>query len=356
MKRDTALGICGISKHKYYYVTKAGKRGRKPSETTLKISEKEELIEVDNGKVLDEILFIKSDPETDYGYRAMTRAIMMLGYIINHKKVYRLMKEYQLLHDCPVRQERNYVKHKRVIPEEPLSIFEMDIKFQWVTEHGRQAYILTVIDCFTRKVLYWTVAYSIKHMQVRKAWEYIIINYLQPHNLLCKGVIVQVRNDNDKRFAANAIQKYFKENRMDQVFTHPYTPEENGHIESFHSILSRSLERKEFATIHDLEKHLKRFYKVYNTVRLHGSLDHLSPDVFWKLWEMDMIDRIVKKKKIVFQLKVPHYLLSGNGNLREVSSSLVERLKEVVGAKPLQLLPSVQRSPSVVSSHLNLVP
>lgn len=68
-----------------------------------------------------------------------------------------------------------------------------------------------------------------------------------------------------------------------------------------------------------------------------------------------MISYIVKKHKVVFQLKIPHYLLSGNGNLREVSSSLEERLKEVVGANSLQLLPSVQRSPSVVSSETNLV-
>lgn len=357
MIRDKALMICGISKHKYYHGAKVGKRGRKPTETSLQISETGELLEVDNGQVLDDILIIKSDPETDYGYRAMTKAIMLLGYIINHKKVYRLMKEYLLLHDLPAKAKRNYVKYKMVLPDKPLTVFEMDIKFQWVAEHGRHAYILSVIDCFTRKVLYWTVGYSIKHMQVKKAWESIIVNYLQPHDLLGQGVIVQLRNDNDKRFAANEIQKYFKDNSIDQVFTHPYTPEENGHIESFHSILSRSLERKDFTTIHDLEKHLKRFYEVYNTVRLHGSLDHLSPDMFWKLWEMDMIDRIVKKNnKVVFQLKVPHYFLSGNGNLREVSSSLAERFKEELGAKSLHLLPSVQRSPSVVSSPVNLVP
>jgi transposase InsO family protein len=29
------------------------------------------------------------------------------------------------------------------------------------------------------------------------------------------------------------IQEFFKENYLNQVFTHPYTPQENGHIESF---------------------------------------------------------------------------------------------------------------------------
>jgi len=296
------------------------------------------------------ILDIKSNPETDYGYRAMSAALQLEGYIINHKKVYRLMQEYQLLNDRRKMSGKTFVKYSRVTPERPLEVLEMDIKFQWVNEHNRYAFILTVIDCFTRKTLYWIVAYSIKQEQVKNVWEHIIAQYLQPNDMLKKGMTIEVRNDNDSRFAAKAIQAFFKENHLNQVFTHPYTPQENGHIESFHSILSRSLKRKEYATIVELEKHLKHFYRVYNEIRLHGSLDHLSPNKFWTLWNAELIQRkLLKNKKVKYQLKIPHYLLSDNGNLREVSSSLEERIKEVIGANSLQQ-PSVQRSPSVVSS------
>jgi hypothetical protein len=30
--------------------------------------------------------------------------------------------------------------------------------------------------------------------------------------------------------------EFFVENHLNQVFTHPYTTQENGHIESFHAI------------------------------------------------------------------------------------------------------------------------
>ncbi len=351
MKRDDTLRICGVSKHQYYNPVKAGgSRGIKPSVSTPWINEAGDLELVDNEKVTDRMISIKSDPNTDYGYRAMTAALMLLGYIINHKKVYRLMKEYQLLHDRYNRTKRTFVKYRRVAPLGPLLVLEMDIKLQWVIGHNRYAFILTIIDCFTRDVLYWTVAYSIKQEQIKQAWESIIINYLQPNDMLKKGIDIEVRNDNDTRFTANLVQEYFKDNHLNQVFTHPYTPQENGHIESFHAILGRSLEGKDFGEINDLEKHLKHFYSTYRNVRLHGSLDHLCPTTFWKLWNQGLIQRIVKKNKSVkFQLKIPHYLISGNGNLREVSSSLEERIKEVVGANSLQQ-PSVQRSPSVVSS------
>lgn len=351
MKRDQVLPLCGISLYQYYASRRAvEKRGRKVSTTTLQIVSDEEFVEVANELVVDRILDIKSIPETDYGYKAMTAALMLLGFVINHKKVYRLMKEYMLLNEPRKRNGRNYVKFARVNASRPLEVLEMDIKFQYVVEHSRYAFILTVIDCFTRKTLHWTVAYSIKQQDVKRVWEAIIVDYLQPNNLLKKELTVEVRNDNDSRFAAKAVQKYFKENHLEQVFTHPYTPQENGHIESFHSILGRSLKQREYNTINELQRHLKFFYKTYNEIRLHGSLDHLTPNRFWRLWNKGLIKTYRKKNgKQCHQLIVPHYLLSGNDNLREISSSLEERLKEVNDVIPLQQ-PSVQRQPSVISS------
>jgi hypothetical protein len=145
--------------------------------------------------------------------------------------------------------------------------------------------------------------------------------------MLAKEITVELRNDNDSRFAAQMVQDYFHENHITQVFTHPYTPQENGHIESFHSILGRSLDPEIFMTIADLEKHLDRFYPIYNNIRLHGSLDHLSPDLFCKLWEKELVERIaLKNHRYKLKLKVPHYLISGNGDLREVSSILKDGL------------------------------
>ncbi len=263
---------------------------------------------------------IKSDPETDYGYKAMTAALMLLGYIINRKKVYRLMDQWQLLHEARKKAPRPYAKYRRVNPTEPLMVIEMDIKFQWVASHQRYAYILTIIDCFTRKVLHWQVAYSIKKNQVISAWQQVILNYLQPHQMPNKEITIEVRNDNDSRFVAKEVQKYMTDNHLNQVFTHPYTPEENGHIESFHAILGKSLSRKDFSTITDLEVHLHGFYDIYNTIRLHGSLDHLTPVMFWNLWKDRLIESIPRKNKpLKHRLKVPHYQLSGNGSLRAAS-------------------------------------
>lgn len=206
------------------------------------------------------------------------------------------------------------------------------IKFQYVFDHKRYAFILTVIDCFTRKVLYWSVAYAIKQAHIKAAWEQIIVQYLQPAGLLKKQLTLELRNDNDTRFTAKEVQRYFAENHIQQVFTHPYTPQENGHVESFHAILGRSLEIQEYYTIHDLEKHLKHFYQTYNNVRLHGSIQHLNPEAFIQLWEASLISIMPHEKikyKYITKLKIPHYMIKPNGELRPITEETAEILARI---------------------------
>lgn len=321
LTRDRALGILGITKHNYYYRPRNGKRGRRPSDHTMK-KEGGATIPVNEQELIEVVCSVKSNPETDYGYRATTAYLQLQGYIINKKKVYRLMKEYQLLNDRPKKSGKTYVKHRRVAPPEPLSVLEMDIKFQWVAEHERYAFILSIIDCFTRKILYWEAAYSIKHHQVIRAWEQVIVDHLQPNGTKERDITIEVRNDNDSRFYAEKVKEYLLENGLNQVFTHPYTPQENGHIESFHAILGRSLDRiGYFATLMDLNEHLDHFYRTYNEVRLHGSLDHLPPDLFWELWKKGWIKTMERENRSPkHRLTVPRYQLSGNVSQREHSA------------------------------------
>lgn len=39
------------------------------------------------------------------------------------------------------------------------------------------------------------------------------------------------------RFIADLLQKYFKDKKVTQEFTKPATPQQNSHIESYHSIM-----------------------------------------------------------------------------------------------------------------------
>jgi transposase InsO family protein len=314
LKLGVSLKIAKISKHQYYYQPKSSKQGLKPSLSSVYIDSEGIKMSVLNTEIIDLMRLIHQDSDTDYGHRKMTTALKLIGYLINHKKVYRLMKEAHLLKEKHEKPSKTYVKYRKVFPKQPFEVLEMDIKFVWIEEFKMHAYILTSIDTFTRVVLDRFTDYSIKKEDVKRAWERIIINHLQPNNCLEKKIHIEVRNDNDSRFCAKTIQDFFAENHINQVFTHPYTPQENGHIESFHAILAKKLRPYNFWTLQELEQVLVLFYEKYNNERLHSSVCNLPPNVFLECWNKGFIDQTEdeKKRKITFKLKIPYHQISGN--------------------------------------------
>lgn len=351
LKRDHALRVAGITRHQYYHKPSKGKRGRKPTVQTLKITAKSNNVErVDDELVIEEIKQIHQDPDTDYGYRKMTFALMILGYIINHKKVYRLMGQALMLKERWKKATREFVKYRKVLPTGALEVLEMDIKFVWIEQQRRHAFVLTVIDTFTRVVLGRKTAFSIKQSMVKELWSEIIENHLQPYDCLNRLIRLEIRNDNDSRFIAASVQKFFKENHICQVFTHPYTPQENGHIESFHAILAQKLKRYTFWSLQDLEQCLVLFYEKYNNHRLHSSTLYLPPMVFWQCWEEGLIQAQInqKQRKIKFKLLKPHHQLSGKMSLREVSCPQAKPLDGVEDEKKVEINGAVSfHQPSV---------
>jgi transposase InsO family protein len=262
---------------------------------------------VPNEEVVMRVVEIKLNPDLPNWYRLITVTLKIRGYYINHKKVFRLMKEHLLLEDPRKRKGREFVTFRRVCPAGPLCILEMDIKYVWIYGQRRFAFVLTVLDTFTRYVLHWAVGYSMKGEQVKDVWEYLVAEYLQPHRIAVAQVQVEVRSDNGKQLGAKVVKKFFEENHIRHVFTHPYTPEENGHVESFHSILSDALHNDRFTNLSELELRLDRFYASYTDDRSHSGTRGIPPAKFWSLYEMDLVKvTYLDDRSAKIDLKIPY--------------------------------------------------
>ena len=296
----------------------------------------------------------------------MTGALQLAGFYINHKKVYRLMKEGRLLNLQQPKTPKQYVKYRVLCPEGPLRLMEVDIKQVWLEGQRRYAYVLTILDVFTRSVLYWGVGYSIKQEQVQRAWQQVMAEHLEPAGALAWNLHIEIRNDNGPQFSAKKLRQFLRNNYFVQTFTHPYTPQENGHIESFHSILAKALRGEYFEDLAGITEWLECFYRNYNFERIHGSTLNLPPMTFWKQWELGSVERQIlseKERKVRFVLKVPRQQIvktqpTGNESQREVSSlnlrglDAPENSNHVQSDGPvLNAQPTVQRSPPVVSSR-----
>lgn len=311
LTRDKALKVCGISKNQFYHQSSGKKRGRKASRQT-DLQTNNGIEQVSNRKVIDWIESHLSDPLNDEGYRRMTGALQLAGYYINHKKVYRLMKNHRLLHAKVERESKNYVQYRVLCPEGPLRLMETDIKYVWIDGERRYAYILTIIDVFTRVVLYWDIDWHMKQKDVQQGWKEVIEKHLEPAKMYGWKLHIEVRSDNGPQFSAKKLKAFLEQNYLVQTFTHPYTPQENGHVESFHAILGRDLNGKYFADLNAARSNLTEFYDHYNSKRIHGSTLNLPPMLFWQQWNKDNIERIVldeKKRQVKFKLNTTRQLI-----------------------------------------------
>jgi putative transposase len=98
------------------------------------------------------------------GYRKLSRYLSMdFGININHKKVYRLCSENNLL--LPInrlkKRRRTRCSINRVVTA-PHKLWEFDIKYGYVHGEDRFFYLLAFIDVFSRKVVGFYVGLSCK--------------------------------------------------------------------------------------------------------------------------------------------------------------------------------------------------
>ena len=298
MKVAKAAREAGFSRSSYYYKSNGRIPGRQPTSHTLK----EDRNLVDNTEVIEAIKEIISPDFIDYGYEKVTAELRKKGYIINKKKVYRLMKEHQLLNPKKkqVNESKNYVKYTQPCPAQPFEMLEIDIKYIYIRGDRRNAYLITILDIFNRKALVWDLDYSMKSKRVIALINQLILQYLQPEDLLNRKVSVTIRSDNGSQFIAKLVREHLQENQIFQEFIKPATPEQNGHIESFHSTVEKLVCQKfEFESISHARSILQKFYETYNNKRILKCLLNNTPSEFLNMWndEKIVVTYNIKTKK-----------------------------------------------------------
>lgn len=209
-----------------------------------------------------------------YGYRNMSCELKEMGWIINHKKVYRLMKENHLLYGARIRPEpfkRNFIRFRSPGAERPLQYLSMDIKYVHIHGWRRNVFLLTVMDIYSRKVLIHMLKQSIKKADVLVMLSLMLLEY--------KAEGMCIRNDNGSQFIATAVRAFLKEKGVLQEFSHVATPQDNAYIEALHSNLQREvIDRYEFDSIYHAQMIIDRYYQWYNQKRRHGSLMGRTPE------------------------------------------------------------------------------
>jgi len=261
-----------VAKSSFHYKVHPGQRGMKAS-THTPIGDGC----VDNTLVVEQIRAILGMDYCVYGYHRITAELREMEYLINHKKVYRLMDENHLLCGKRIKTQgkRKWVKHRRIEAKKPMEYLCLDIKYVWVQGENRWYYQLAIMDVFSRRILCWIFQRSVKQTDVIALMRGLDLRFG------LKGVII--RNDNGSQFIAQKVRQTLQDLEAQQEFTHVATPQENAYIEAFHSIQQRELiDRFTFDSYYDAKQHIEKYMHWYNCVRKHGALGGLTPMQKWE--------------------------------------------------------------------------
>lgn len=284
-----SAGIAGMSRSTYYYKGKGIRKGKAPSLFTPYRGQL-----VSNRKVLEAIEEILSDEFIDYGYKRTCMALRELGYAINPKKVHRLMREANLLYSSrksSPQRKRTFVQYTTPAYERPFATLEMDIKYVYIWNERRNAFLLTVLDTFSRIAVDWELGYRMTATQVAAVIDRVKEHPLLQPYLQNQATVICIRTDNGPQFVAKLLADRIEPNSsLKQEFIRPATPQQNGHIEAFHATLQMLvMDRMILQNLDHARAVLTRFFNTYNNKRIMKSILYLSPMEFLRHWENNRI-------------------------------------------------------------------
>jgi putative transposase len=275
-KSRLVLGACGLSPSTYYYRAPCGMgqrhRGRKRTHQT---ADRTGVLH-DDSAMMQAMERILSQEFACYGYKAMAAVLRREGFLINHKKLYWMMKESALLAKERTKPlvKRLLAQRGKVRPTRPFEHLQMDIKYVFINGEQAWAYLLTVIDAFSRCLPAQIFARSIRAHEV--------IALLNDHAPEWKTTErIRLRTDHGAQFIAKELAVTLEKLHIEHEFTHPGVPEENAFIESWHSIFQREVtDRYEFDTFEQAKHTIERHRYWYQFDRVHGSLKYKTPNEF----------------------------------------------------------------------------
>lgn len=228
-----------------------------------------------------------------YGYKKLT-ASMQEDYKlnINHKKVYRLCKELDVL--LPQREvkpkfPRKLAKKIKVTGSNQL--WQMDLKYGYIAGIDRFFYVISIIDVYDRCIVGYHIGLNALALDALRILKQAMI--LRGITNTSKLIL---RTDNGPQFIAHVFQEGCIELSVNHTRIPNNTPNMNAHIESFHSILeSDCLSRHEFQSYAEAYKCVSEFMDYYNHRRRHGSLKNKAPYTFY----LSNLNQIVKPEMMV---------------------------------------------------------
>jgi putative transposase len=262
--------LAGVSRSGYYaWLKSASTRQQREESDELDIELIQIIFQENNEKV--GALQIKMILENEY------------GIIMNHKKIRRLMKKYQLITKIrranPYRKMLKATQEHRTCPNllnrefnqnEPGKVLLTDITYLYYGK-GQKAYLSCVKDGATKEIVTYHVSTSLDMDIVYKTLDKLeeTVGFFHPEALL--------HSDQGFHYTHPLFQKKVKDLGLSQSMSRKGNCWDNAPMESFFGHLKDMVDHKACENLSELKQKIDSYIHRYNNERYQWELKKMTP-------------------------------------------------------------------------------
>ena len=271
------LDISGLKRSTYYY--------------TLNKLDKD----TKNDDIINAIIDIYYTHKARYGYRRITLELINRGYIVNHKKVKRLMSKMGLYARTPKAKYKSYkgdmngtVKNlllDKVIDEvNHKTYYERNFKTErcneiWSTDVSEfhiaagKLYLSPILDLHNREIVSYNISTSPNYEQIKDMLAKAFNKYKD-----LKGLILT--SDQGWQYQMQDYHKALEEKGIIQSMSRKGNCLDNSPMENFFGKMKNEMfygYEYTFNTLEELKKEMENYISYYNNQRITTKLKGLTP-------------------------------------------------------------------------------
>ena len=234
-------------------------------------------------KLKAEIQAIFTEQKGNYGYRRIHLELRNRGYVVNHKRVQRLMKVLNL--QARIRKKRKYSSHKGDVGKKADNLIQrqfeaakpMEKCYTDVTEFAipasaQKLYLSPVLDGFNSEIIAYNLSTSPNLEQVKTMLEQAFTEKHYENTIL--------HSDQGWQYQHDSYHQFLEGKGIQASMSRKGNSPDNGMMESFFGILKSEMfygYEKLFESLNQLEQAIVDYIDYYNNKRIKVKLKGLSP-------------------------------------------------------------------------------
>ena len=236
-----------------------------------------------NQTIKAEIQAIFTEHKGNYGYRRIHLELRNRGFLVNHKRVQRLMNVLNL--QARIRQKRKYSSHKGDIgkkannliqrqfeAEKPMEKCYTDVTEFAIPASSQKLYLSPVLDGFNSEIIAYNLSTSPNLVQVKAMLEQAFTEDHYENTIL--------HSDQGWQYQHDFYHHFLEDKGIQPSMSRKGNSPDNGMMESFFGILKSEMfygYEKTFKSIEHLEQAIVDYINYYNNKRIKVKLKGLSP-------------------------------------------------------------------------------